>query len=437
MGCAGSKEDLDYDTLSNAVIEEEKRRIQALHQKERQQQPYKPLQEQQRTRSVPYHGAILPAIDQLERQQVEVNREGGQIRHGNIPRQQQDGFSHQAPTSPSRRGIVDHPPPKTMIATTMTTSSPPLTTTPTTTKTTTTTTTTNIPNEKQGFANHLRSVFMRPHDEEHASMFLAPKFEKSDEDVEFLRQAMMKNFLFSNLSERQWKTMLDAFEGVKYFENVEVVRQGEQENYFFVVREGFLHFQVDGVIGDDIGPGQSFGELALLYDSPRAASVICDFPCVLFRVDQKTFRYILHSQRELAEHDKRVLLEGVTFLKDLDETDLRRLADAMVPRRFAADEILATKGDPADTFFIIQEGKVRVTDFDAGLTRYQDHDLGPGDYFGETAMLKDEQRKANFRGKSKGIVISIDKSRFRELIGDFSELLHKSQDKKTLVRTMS
>ena len=401
MGCGGSKDELDYNTLSQAVIDEEKRKIQARRYQQISHQPNSQQQPQIRPHTYPPENSAAT--------NGTINR--------NVPPDR--GIGH-GPTTAHRR--VQEPASGRIQA-----SSTPHVIDPTSPGPT------NKSTPKRGFANDMRSVFTRSSNEEQLSSFVAPRFDKLTADMEFLRSAMNKNFLFSNLSERQWKTMLDAFEQVQYERDVEVAKQGEEEDYFFVVRQGYVHLEVDGVKGDQLGPGQSFGELALLYDSPRAASVISDSPSTLFRVDQKTFRYILQTQRELAEHDKKVLLQGVPFLRDLDETDLSRLAEAMIPRRFAAGELLAAKGDPADAFFILQEGKVRVTDFDAGQTKYQDHDLGPGDYFGESAMIREEQRMANFRGKTKGIALTIDKRLFQERIGDFSDLIHKSQDKKKLV----
>jgi len=398
MGCGGSKDELDYNSLSQAVIDEEKRKIQA---RRHHQISHQPISLQTRSTYLQDNSAIA----------------AGAIKRSVPPDR---GLGH-GPIIADARGVRQ--PASGRIQASSTAHGLDLASTATTTN--------NTP--KRGFANDMRSVFTRSSNEEQLSSFVAPRFDKTTADMEYLRSAMTKNFLFANLSERQWKTMLDAFEQVQYKQDVEVVKQGEEEDYFFVVREGYVHFEVDGVKGDQLGPGQSFGELALLYNSPSAASVISDSPSILFRVDQKTFRYILQTQRELAEHDKKVLLQGVAFLKDLDDSDLNRLAEAMIPRRFAAGELLAAKGDPADTFFILQEGKVRVTDFDAGQTKYQDHDLGPGDYFGESAMIREEQRMANFRGKSKGIALSIDKRLFQERIGDFSDLIHKSQDKKKLV----
>ena len=289
--------------------------------------------------------------------------------------------------------------------------------------------------QKTRGAHHLRNVFAKPFTEADVSSFQAPVFKKSSSDRTFLADAVKKNFVFTNLSERQMDTLLDAFEKVEYHARQQVIRQGEDGDYFFVVRVGTLHFDVDATPVGTIHAGNSFGELALLYESPRAASVVCDTACTLFRVDQSTFRYIMQTQKEQTEQDKRRLLQGIPFLKDLDETDIEKLADAMVPRRFQVGEVLAQKGSEMATFFVILEGKVRVTDIDEGQTRYENYDLGSGDYFGEKALVKEEPLAANFAGKTKGMVLTIDKEQFNDVLGDFSQLISKSQDKKRLVRT--
>jgi cAMP-dependent protein kinase regulator len=282
-------------------------------------------------------------------------------------------------------------------------------------------------------ARHLRNIFVPPLQPEEVASFQPPKFRKAQEEANFIQTALKKNFVFTNLSEQQMKTILYAFERVEFSWGKEIIKQGEEGDYFYVIRQGNIHYEVDGVVMGSAGAGQSFGELALVYASPRAASVISDSDCVLYRVDQITFRYIMQTQRELTEKNKRELLEGIPFLKDLDSTDLDRLADAMIPRIFATGEHLARKGDQTDTFFVIQEGKVRVMNVDVGMTKYEDYELGPGEHFGERALVNDEPRPSDFVGKTKGLAFAIDKQRFHETIGNFSQLIHKSQDKKRLV----
>lgn len=415
MGCGGSKEELDYNTVAQAVIDKEKERIrqrelekekQILDQKRNNAPPTQQNRNPSEREQHPDHNIEpTPGLSYLAVFKPEYSADTKKDVDRARGLAKEKSAAHLARQAPSR------PPPAPKNNNNN-----------------------RKPDKARGDgAHHLRNVFAKPLDDQDVSSFMAPKFDKTEADMQFLRNAMRKNFVFTNLSERQMMVMLDAFERVKYEPRRHVIVQGEEGAYFFVVREGNLHFDIDGVSSDQLRPGQSFGELALLYESPSAASVISDTPCVLFRVEQKTFRYIMQTQRQNAEHDKRILLEGVPFLKDLDETDLGRLADAMIPRPFNVGEFLARKGNPADTFYIIQEGKIRVTDYQVGQTRYQDYDLGPGDHFGDRALIKDEPLTANFAGKSKGLVLCIDKTGFRQLMGDFSELIHKSQDKQRLV----
>jgi CRP-like cAMP-binding protein len=267
---------------------------------------------------------------------------------------------------------------------------------------------------------------------EEVASFQAPFFPKSDSEIEFIKKSLQKNFMFTSLSERQLSTILRAFGKVEIPWGKQVIQQGDEGDYFYVIREGDLHYEIDGVMVNSASVGQSFGELALLYTSPRSASVIADTDCVLYRVDHPTFRYIMQTQRQQTEKDKREMLEGIPFLKDLDPFDLDKLVDAMKPRRFAAGEHLARKGDEAGSFFVIQEGKVRVTDIEIGQTRYEDYELGPGEHFGETVLLSNEPRQANFVGKTTGMALEIDKQSFDKTMGNFSQLIHKSQDKKKL-----
>jgi cAMP-dependent protein kinase regulator len=65
-------------------------------------------------------------------------------------------------------------------------------------------------------------------------------------------------------------------------------------DYFYVLEDGHVSFSVDGkYIGACSHGGGSFGELALLYNCPRAVTCIANTDCRVWKVDQKTFRYML------------------------------------------------------------------------------------------------------------------------------------------------
>jgi CRP-like cAMP-binding protein len=179
--------------------------------------------------------------------------------------------------------------------------------------------------------------------------------------------------------------------------------------------------------------GSSFGELALLYTCPRAASVVATEETQLFRVDQTTFRFVLKSQTIKSGKEKTDILQGVSFLKDLTQADLKKLSDAMTPVLFEKDQVLVRKGDEGDAFYLIQEGQVLVKDISVGPTSYEDQTLGPGEYFGERALVTSEPRAANIVGLTEGIAFSIDRITFEKVLGNMSRIILRAQDTRKLL----
>ena len=88
------------------------------------------------------------------------------------------------------------------------------------------------------------------------------------------------------------------------------------------------------------------------------------------------------------------------------------------------DEVIQ-KGTEGNVFYIIKEGSVRVYDVGDGKT-YLDHNLGPGDYFGERALLTGEPRVANIRATSDLILMALDRLSFDSLLGPLKEVLNQN-----------
>jgi cAMP-dependent protein kinase regulator len=126
-----------------------------------------------------------------------------------------------------------------------------------------------------------------------------------------------------------------------------------------------------------------------LYTS-SAASVVAAKETKLFRVDQTTFRFVLKSQTLESVKERTELLQTVSFLKDLTQTDLKKLAAAMTPVVFEKNQAFVTKGEMGDAFYLIQEGHVLIKDVSVGTTSFEDQTLG-GQYFGEQRCHSEPQ----------------------------------------------
>ena len=271
-------------------------------------------------------------------------------------------------------------------------------------------------------AHHLKNVFAAPIDAV-SPQYKPPVFEKSPEEQEFIKDALKHNFVFEGVSDKELDVIVAAHQPYDVDKNATIIKEGDKGDYFYVLRQGKVKF----VKGDkQVGKGKdgaSFGELALLYSAPRAASVVSTTPCKLYRLDQITFRSILQSHTQSEDMEKMELLRSVDFLQDLDPQDVHKLAAAMKPRSYQAGATILNKGDEGDVFYVIVSGKVRVTDITAGNAKYEDLELGKGRHFGERALITNEKRAATIFAVEPTKTLTIDKKTFVRVLGDYGSLV--------------
>jgi cAMP-dependent protein kinase regulator len=288
--------------------------------------------------------------------------------------------------------------------------------------------------------NRVRNIFATPLDDQEFRHFKPPVHPKSPEVTEFILAALGKNFVFEQLSEKELDPLVQAFESIDVPPEEVIIRQGDVGDYFYIIGEnaaatgGECVFKVDDEEVGRAGQGDSFGELALLYSCPRAATVMASEETRLFRVDQKTFRFILQNQTIQGSQTKGELLQGVEFLKDLDATELSKLASVMTPKFFSAGDYLIRKGEIGECFYLLSEGTLTAQDIGVGAAKYEDVVLQPGQYVGERALVTGEPRAANVIAKTDGMAFCIDKNTFDTVLGQLSVLILRSQDQTKLVR---
>ncbi len=105
------------------------------------------------------------------------------------------------------------------------------------------------------------------------------------EQVDLLR----RNPIFAPLPEPTLEQLAGSLEQVRVAAGEEVVRQGEPGDRFYLVEQGTLAVAVDGRVAQQLGPGDSFGEIALLRDVPRTASVTARTDAVLYALERSEF----------------------------------------------------------------------------------------------------------------------------------------------------
>jgi len=170
--------------------------------------------------------------------------------------------------------------------------------------------------------------------------------------------------------------------------------------------------------------GDVFGELALLYNAPRAATIQAETESLLWVLDRQTFNHIVKDASQKKREKYENFLSTVPILQNMDHYERSKLADAIKEKKFAAGSQVIKQGEQGDSFYILVDGDAYVTlnaSGDEVVMKYQ-----PGDYFGELALLKDEPRAANVFAKSDCKCISLDRKSFKRLLGPLNKILKRN-----------
>ncbi|CAG2178372.1 unnamed protein product, partial [Oppiella nova] len=116
---------------------------------------------------------------------------------------------------------------------------------------------------------------------------------KDDKARASLEKVMSKIVLFKHLDDNQRSDIFDAMFAVVHNPGEMIIKQGDEGDNFYVIDEGEVEIYVNNVCVTTIGEGGSFGELALIYGTPRAATVKARNHVKLWAIDRDTYRRIL------------------------------------------------------------------------------------------------------------------------------------------------
>merc|ERR1719160_1218179 len=258
--------------------------------------------------------------------------------------------------------------------------------------------------------------------------FTPPSYPKSDEQKARLKAVLTKSFLFQSLDESQVGQVIGAMQEKILEPKTRVINQGDDGDFLFVIESGVLDCYIKKedteILVSTKEAGDAFGELALLYNCPRAASVESRERCTLWQLDRETFNHIVKESAQKKREKHEAFLKEVPLLSTMDAYSRSQIADALKTEEFKDGETIVKENEEGNKFYLLEDGEAVASKVGAPVMDYK-----AGMYFGELALLKNQPRAATVTSKGTCKVLSLDRGSFKRLLGPLDELLGKEANK--------
>mmetsp|Transcript_148504 Transcript_148504/g.262219 ORF Transcript_148504/g.262219 Transcript_148504/m.262219 type:complete len:350 (-) Transcript_148504:16-1065(-) len=246
-----------------------------------------------------------------------------------------------------------------------------------------------------------------------------PVYQKTAQQEARITSVLERCFLFSALEKPALAAIIKAFKEHPVSGGTHVIEQGAEvgpnDAGLFIVESGRLEV-FKGTSKQPVctydGFGQHFGELALLYRAPRAATVVAVSDSLLWSIDGHTFNALVRDAAEKAQLGRVNFLKSVLILSDLSADELAALSENLEVRHFTEGQLIMQEGDADSDLYILQNGRAAAMRGDATIKVY-----GPGDYFGELAILKSAPRAVDIVAGQNCVALAISAAAFTRLLG--------------------
>ena len=266
---------------------------------------------------------------------------------------------------------------------------------------------------------------------------------------------------FSRFSEYEKKRITEQDVSFKVFRKGDfIIEDGTRDTAFFVLIKGVVSVTKANKLIANLGPGEMFGEISFLTNTPRTTNIVANEGVLVLRMDQDMMSHMEQESREkfkdhiisrqvarLAETTDRLvgsdaidvstviapipqgeiraldrdtsmaLIEKLPFFSQFSTYEKKRITALNTSFRTFNGEIIR-EGTLDTSFFIIISGKVNVVK--GGIVLAQ---LGPGEFFGDMAFLTNSQRTSNVVSQGEVLTMRVDQDLMKRMGSEIREKL--------------
>ncbi|XP_034017523.1 cGMP-dependent protein kinase 1 [Thalassophryne amazonica] len=241
------------------------------------------------------------------------------------------------------------------------------------------------------------------------------KIKKTASETNLIVKAIKENDFLSRLDDEQIDMMVNLLVVGNFTPGQEVIKEGSEGDTMYIVASGELCVTQAGCELRTLTSGNVFGELAILYDCKRTATVKAKTMVWLWYMERQTYRTIIAIKSKKRREQLMGFLKTSHTLKDLNDAQLSKIIDSMEEVKYRDKDVIVREGTEGNTFYIILKGEVLVTKNVNGQQK-QIRRMGKGEHFGEQALIREVLRTATCTADGPVTCFFIDKEIFEETI---------------------
>ena len=244
---------------------------------------------------------------------------------------------------------------------------------------------------------------------------------KSKQEIKKISQILKDHFLFKALEEIHLQLIISNMHPIETPAGTCLFVQGSYGKNFYLISKGSVEIEVNGAKKGTLTTNECFGELALLYDSTRTATVIVVEDSEFLAINRKTFRNAVRSVSNNSYQDNKHFLESLKFFQALTEPQQTEFISWILCMDYIDEQDIISEGDIGNMMFIVKSGQVKVM-----IRKNTLRILKVGDLFGEICLLFDQERSACVKAIGEVSILALDSEHCLGLIEKTQWYLYKT-----------
>jgi len=252
---------------------------------------------------------------------------------------------------------------------------------------------------------------------------------KTTQEIEFIDNCVKEKTIFFGLNKNDREAIINQMYRLDVTKGTRLIKEGDEDaDDFYVVWQGSFDILINDKKVATTEAGQCVGELALIHNAPRAATVQATEDSKLFGVHRAAFRVAMRKEKNKGRTMMQKMLSNIPEFSSMSLKSIKTIIDAFEEQTFEEGEVIIEQGSNIKNFYLIRTGACtwkRVTPEE----KSEEGTLGQLDYFGDMALLSEASCDATVTAITRVTTWVLNKKELLGMIGS-TTLSERRKNKK-------